>query len=295
MLTNFKTLLIFSLGGALFWSLTFSFALKVMNQALASTPQQKSMVSIPKGSYLPLYRLEESEQAKSQEQAKGSAQEAAKLLKEERTPILVEAFFLDRVPVSLEDYLSFVIKHTEWRKSKVRRIFADTSYLKGWRSDVQLPLGQSPKSPVTNVSWFAARAYCEAQGKRLPTLDEWEYVASSYPPGVDVKKEILRWYSEPTPAVHQEVGSTFPNAFGVYDLHGLIWEWVEDFNSNLVTGESRADVSLERSQFCGSSGLGANDFEDYPAFMRFGFRSSLSGNFALNNLGFRCARSTTAE
>ena len=82
-----------------------------------------------------------------------------------------------------------------------------------------------------------------------------------------------------------------PNDYGVYDLHGLIWEWVEDFNSGLVTGESRADSSLDQAAFCGSGGLNAANFEDYAAFMRFGLRSSLNGSFSLANLGFRCARS----
>ncbi|MFT6733521.1 MAG: sulfatase modifying factor 1 [Polaribacter sp.] len=43
--------------------------------------------------------------------------------------------------------------------------------------------------PVTNVSWFSADAFCRAEGKRLPTVDEWEYVARSSKKHIDGNKE----------------------------------------------------------------------------------------------------------
>jgi formylglycine-generating enzyme required for sulfatase activity len=75
--------------------------------------------------------------------------------------------------------------------------------------------------------------------------------------------------------------------YGISDLHGLVWEWTLDFNSSLVTGESRGDGSLERSLYCGSGAAGAADFEDYAALMRYAFRSSLEARYAVGNLGFR--------
>ena len=69
----------------------------------------------------------------------------------------------------------------------------------------------------------------------------------------------------------------------------MIWEWTSDFNSAIVTGDARSDTGLERQLFCGAGSLGAKDPSNYPAFMRFGFRSSLKAGYAIHNLGFRCA------
>jgi formylglycine-generating enzyme required for sulfatase activity len=90
------------------------------------------------------------------------------------------------------------------------------------------------------------------------------------------------------------VGSGQPNYFGVRDLLSLVWEWVDDFNTALVTGESRADTGLERTLFCGAGAAGARDLENYPAFMRAGMRSSLRASYVVPNLGFRCAQSIDA-
>jgi formylglycine-generating enzyme required for sulfatase activity len=62
------------------------------------------------------------------------------------------------------------------KRIKIRRLIANTTYLSEWSGD--LSFGQlNANAPVTNISWFAAKEYCECQGKRLATLDEWEYVA----------------------------------------------------------------------------------------------------------------------
>ena len=69
-----------------------------------------------------------------------------------------------------------------------------------------------------------------------------------------------------------------------------MWEWVDDFNTAMVTGESRGDSALDRDLFCGAGSLGVNDPNDYAAFMRFALRSSLKANNTTTALGFRCAR-----
>lgn len=211
----------------------------------------------------------------------------------------IPAFYLDERPVTNREYLEFVTAVPEWRRSRVPPLFADEGYLAGWVSDLEP--GGAPNAPVVTVSWFASRAYCEWVGKRLPTLAEWERTAvasETEPDGRELPafhQRILDWYGQPTPSTLAEVKSTFRNYWGAWDMHGLVWEWVADFNTALVTGESRGDAGLDRGLFCGSGSVGAADFRDYAAFMRYAFRSSLQGRYTVRNLGFRGARDVVPE
>ena len=54
------------------------------------------------------------------------------------------------------------------------------------------------------------------------------------------------------------------NFCGVHDLHGLVWEWVADFNTAMVTGDARGDTGLDRQLFCGSGSQGAKDRANLP-------------------------------
>jgi sulfatase modifying factor 1 len=206
--------------------------------------------------------------------------------------VSVGAFWVDPLPVTNAEYAGFVKANPNWKKGNAPALFVDADYLKHWATGDQVGNPKLERSPVVNVSWFAAGAYCESRGKRLPTVEEWEYLAQFGPidESRDVKTVILEWYSKPTPKMLPSVQSTFKNKFGVWDMHGLVWEWTQDFNTAFVTGESRGDSALEKSMFCGAGAAGAADPSDYAAFMRFGFRSSLKGNYTVGNLGFRCAK-----
>jgi formylglycine-generating enzyme required for sulfatase activity len=243
------------------------------------------MASVPAGSYVPLYR--------GPRLPDGRASAPRR--------VAVAAFHMDVRPVTNAQYLEFVRAHPEWRRSRVKRIFADESYLRHWRGDLELGPGAPPESPVVHVSWFAARAYCRAVGKRLPRVDEWEYVAAASEDHREATRDpafqerLRAWYSRPTPEPLPPIGSTFRNAYGIDDLHGLVWEWTLDFDSALVTGESRADAALEGSLYCGSGAANAADFENYAAFMRYAFRSSLEARYCIANLGFRGVKAAGPE
>ena len=215
-------------------------------------------------------------------------------------PVVVAPFELDRLPVTNEEYLVFVTAHPQWRRSQVSGLFADASYLRHWQGDLDPGPRAPARSPVVHVSWFAARAYAAARGKRLPMVNEWEFVAAADETRRDASRDptflerIRTLASRPTPAVLPAVGGRFRNVWGVEDLHGLVWEWTLDFNSALVSGESRGDASLERPLYCGAGASNAGDFADYAAFMRFAYRSSLEARYTTANLGFRCARDAGA-
>jgi len=209
----------------------------------------------------------------------------------------VAAVLLDVRPVTNAEFLAFVRSNPRWRRSRVPTVFADPGYLGDWQGDLALGAGAPADSPVIDISWFAARAYAAWRGKRLPTTAEWERAASAGFATENGAKEpgymtaALGWFAKPTTTPLPPVGTGRPNFFGARDMLTLVWEWVDDFNTALVTGESRADSGLDRALFCGGGAVGARDLTNYPAFMRAGMRSSLRASYVVPNLGFRCAKS----
>jgi len=211
------------------------------------------------------------------------------------TVVEVKDFNMDIYPVTNKEFKQFVEKYPKWQKSKVIKLFADGNYLGNWENDLELKDTENPNSPVTYISWFAAKDYCECQGKRLPTVDEWEYVAMADETTKDARvkpsynEQILAWYEAPR-SNENLIGESPKNAWGVYDLHGLVWEWTLDFNSVLITGESRKDVDKDSNLFCGSASVNATDLMNYAAFMRYAIRGSLKAKYSMKNLGFRCVQ-----
>jgi formylglycine-generating enzyme required for sulfatase activity len=79
------------------------------------------------------------------------------------------------------------------------------------------------------------------------------------------------------------------NVYGVEALHGLVWEWTDDFNALGVSTSTREDGEKREGLTCGSGATGSARREDYAAFMRYALRASLTARSTLVNLGFRCA------
>lgn len=213
----------------------------------------------------------------------------------------VAGFRLMRRPVTNAEFLAFVLAHPDWRRGKAPPVFVDDQYLSHWQAADTVGGTEDADSPVTRVSWFAASAYCEAQGGRLPTWLEWEYVAAADETRFDARSDpvwrekILGWYSRTGGKGLAAVGQMPPNAYGVQDLHGLVWEWVEDFNALMVSGDNRDQGDPDLLRFCGAGALSANDRENYAILMRTALLSALQADSTTRNLGFRCARETGSK
>lgn len=204
----------------------------------------------------------------------------------------IAPFRLRRTPVSTAEFQAFVSAHPQWQRTRVPAVFADARYLIDWRS-ASAP--QAQERPQVNVSWFAAKAFCDSEGARLPTWLEWEYAAAADETRRDARADpqwraqILSWYSRPNAAVLPAVGGS-ANSYGVSDLHGLVWEWVEDFNALFIAGDSRTQGDPDLLKFCGTGPLSVLDRDSYAVLMRIALLSSLGAADTTGNLGFRCAR-----
>ncbi|HEX8957488.1 MAG TPA: formylglycine-generating enzyme family protein [Burkholderiaceae bacterium] len=209
--------------------------------------------------------------------------------------VRVEAFAMRDDVVTNAEYLAFVRTHPEWRRGRAPAAFADANYLRRWAGPLDPGSEAQARQPVTDISWFAAQAYCESEGARLPTWYEWERVAAADATRFDARQDpawlaaILAWYGRAESALGVTGGA--PNAYGVRDMHGLVWEWVDDFNSLLVSADSRNQGDPDKLKFCGAGAISLQDRENYAILMRVALLSSLGAADTTNNLGFRCARS----
>jgi sulfatase modifying factor 1 len=208
---------------------------------------------------------------------------------------VVAPFRLDATLVSNADFARFVGGHPEWRRDRIAGLFADEGYLRHWESATD-PGPAIASQPVTQVSWFAASAYCEARGSRLPRWYEWEFAAAASDKRPDARddpawrQQILDWYSKSARGALPMVGASPANYFGVRDLHGVVWEWVEDAGSMMVSDDSREQGDPNRNRFCGTGALSFEQKENYAMMMRIAMLSSMKAAYSSSSMGFRCAR-----
>lgn len=158
--------------------------------------------------------------------------------------------------------------------------------------------------PVTHMSMDDAEAYCQWAGGRLPTEAEWEYAAragseSHHYWGEEMDERYL-WYRANSPGHPMPVGRKLPNAWGLYDMEGNVWEWVSPsppHTSITLAGhgsirgggwmtcpEPYPPVNGIRSRQIGVS----VPFENFP-------RQNFKRDWHRDDSGFRCARTARRE
>ena len=211
------------------------------------------------------------------------------------SPVDVQPFAMRRTPITVAEFAAFVRSHPEWQRGHAPAVLADARYLLQWAAADAAGDKLRADAPVTEVSWFAARAFCDSEGARLPTWLEWEYAAAADATRVDARgdpawrRQILAWYEKPGGQSLEAVGGP-PNVHGVRDLHGLVWEWVHDANALFIAGDSRTQGDPDMLKFCGAGAINIIDRDSYAVLMRIALLSSLAAADTTSTLGFRCVR-----
>ena len=192
-------------------------------------------------------------------------------------------FYMGKYPVTNEQYSEFLRANLKVREPLY---WADRRF-------------NQPRQPVVGVSWEDAKRYAEWAGLRLPSEAEWEYAcragtSTRFYTG-DEEKDLDRagWYGKNSGSQTHPVGQKEANAFGLYDMHGNVWEWVEDDwhkNYDGAPANEKAWIDsprgVNRVLRGGSWDLGAG-------FCRSAFRYGWGPDRRYSYLGFRLARSVT--
>lgn len=163
--------------------------------------------------------------------------------------------------------------------------------------------------PVETVSWFNAITFCnllsvktglepcyflipgsedivfdsQAEGFRLPTEAEWEYACKAGTTGVRYGElDLIAWFKDNSEKRTHEVGLKEPNAWGLYDMLGNVWEWCSDIYNETVYGSYRIFK-------------GGGWYDEARGCMATNRRRSHPVSFKIDDLGFRIARNITRK
>ena len=184
----------------------------------------------------------------------GSEDEEAGAEEQPVHTVHLDAFYMDVYEVTNAQFKAFLDANPQWQKDNIEDRFyrGNFPYLHLWSGN-HYPFGIADFAdyPVQHVSWYAAMAYAEWAGKRLPTEAEWEYAARG---GLAGKK--YPWGdAEPTPAEANyglnaggptPVGQYAANGYGLFDMTGNVREWcldAYDRNFYAVSENSRNPIA----------------------------------------------------
>ncbi|MEN0065683.1 MAG: SUMF1/EgtB/PvdO family nonheme iron enzyme [Myxococcota bacterium] len=157
------------------------------------------------------------------------------------------------------------------------------------------PRVEGDGKPWTSLSWSQARAWCNASGMRLPSEVEWEVAArggTSTAWSCGSQDSCLQrhaWSSDNATDV-QPVATKRPNPFGLFDMHGNVWEWVEDCHVSGRWAAVEDAKTVVRKPNCSRRVIRGGSVDDWPFRLRSATRRREAPQARHENLGFRCVR-----
>jgi formylglycine-generating enzyme required for sulfatase activity len=146
---------------------------------------------------------------------------------------------------------------------------------------------QGDQLPVEKMNWADANKFCQNVDMRLPTEAEWEYAARGGVAGPRYgDPDAIAWYTGNAMEKTHEVGQKQPNAYGLYDMLGNVWEWVADYYQRYPDG---AQTDPKGPAMGTARILRGGSWKDVATFTRASYRNGSMAGFRIDDFGFRCA------
>lgn len=246
----------------------------------ATAQQGGAMVSIPAGEFL-----------------MGSPAGEGREDERPRHKVRLEAYSIDAYEVTLEEFVAFL--NSLPPEEKPERLFRSQSFWIRKTEEGFKPAPEArPEEAALEALWAGAEKYCRAAGKRLPTEAEWERAcragsdaAYSFGGSADRLGDYAWYKANNKGPGHPKVGVKRPNAWGIYDMHGGVWEMVSDWYAPDFYARSPAENPESSFSTGGHAArvLRGGSRLDVPGDLRCAARRPLR-DVGLVNAGFRCAK-----
>ena len=217
--------------------------------------------------------------------------------------VYLDAFYMDIYEVTNAQYKAFIDANPEWQKENIAAEYHDGVYLRLSEGN-DYPEGKA-NHPVIYVSWYAAMAYAEWAGKRLPTEAEWEkaerggLVGKPYPLGDTLDASLANYTRDFNAPI--AVGQYPPNGYGLYDMAGNISEWcLDEYDPNFYAtsprenpvskGACQAIINDFKKVQKKKRGIRGGCWSDNGLFLRVAYRNWGLQNYTSAFGGFRCVK-----
>lgn len=254
--------------------------LALLSAGPAAGQQGGAMVSIPAGEFL-----------MGSPAGKGADDERP------RHKVRLEAYSIDAYEVTLGEFVAFLNSLPPEEKPELL-VRPRSGWIWKTEDGFKLSPAAKPEEAALEAYWEGAVKYCRAAGKRLPTEAEWERAcragsdaAYSFGDSPDRLGDYAWYKANNKGPGHPPAGVKRPNAWGIYDMHGGVWEMVSDWYAPDYYARSPAENPESAFSTGGYAGhvLRGGSRLDGPSDLRCAARRPLR-DVGLVNGGFRCAK-----